>query len=107
GTVVELGTGVHELKVGDEVSTYARKPLMKWGTYAEYVAFDAKHVVKKPKGPCFAQAAALPLVSLTAWQSLFDAEHLNKGETLLILAGSGGVGSMAIQFAEYIGATVI
>ncbi len=107
GTVVELGPNVHELKIGDEVFAYAKKPLVKWGTYAEFVAFDAKHVVKKPKGLTLAQAAALPLVSLTAWQSLFDAAHLKKGETLLILAGSGGVGSMAIQFAEYIGATVI
>lgn len=107
GTVVEAGKQVHDLKIGDEVFSYARKPIVKWGTYAEFVAFDAKHVVKKPQGLTFAQAAGLPLVSLTAWQALFDSAHLQKGETLLILGGSGGVGSMAIQFAKQTGAKVI
>jgi 2-desacetyl-2-hydroxyethyl bacteriochlorophyllide A dehydrogenase len=107
GTVVEAGKQVTALKVGDEVFSYVRKPLVKWGTYAEYVAFDAKDVAKKPKGLSFAEAAALPLVSLTAWQSVFDAAHLKKGETILIHGSSGGVGSMAVQFAKNAGAKVI
>lgn len=107
GTVVEVGKNVKNFKVGDEVFAYVRKPLIKWGAYAEYVTFDAQNVAKKPQGISFAQAAALPLVSLTAWQSLFDAAHLKKGETILIHAASGGVGSMAVQFAKNAGAKVI
>ena len=107
GIVVAVGEKVQNLKVGDEVYAYVRKPLVKWGSFAEYVAFDAKDVVKKPKSLSLAQAAGLPLVSLTAWQSLFNALHLKKGETILIQGGSGGVGSMAIQFAKNIGAKVL
>ncbi|MBS0647848.1 MAG: NADP-dependent oxidoreductase [Verrucomicrobia bacterium] len=107
GTVAEVGKNVKNFKVGDEVFAYVRKPILQWGAYAEYVAFDAQNVAKKPRGISFAQAAALPLVSLTAWQSLFDAAHLKKGETVLIHAASGGVGSMAVQFAKNAGAQVI
>jgi NADPH2:quinone reductase len=107
GVVAEVGKDVHELKVGDEVFAYVRKPLVKWGAYAEYVAFDAKNVAKKPKGLSFAESAALPLVGLTAWQSLFDAAHLKSGESILIHGASGGVGSMAVQFAKNAGAKVI
>lgn len=107
GIVVSVGEKVQNLKVGDEVYSYVRKPLVKWGAYAEYVAFDAKDVVKKPKTLSLAQAAVMPLVSLTAWQSLFHAVHLKKGETILIQGGSGGVGSMAIQFAKNMGANVL
>lgn len=107
GSIVEVGKNVKDFKVGDEVFAYVRKPLLKWGAYAEYVAFDAQNVAKKPRGISFAEAAALPLVSLTAWQSLFDAAHLKKGETVLIHAASGGVGSMAVQFAKNAGAKVI
>lgn len=107
GTVVEAGKQVKGLKVGDEVFSYVRKPLLKWGAYAEYVSFEAKNVAKKPKDLSFAEAAGLPLVSLTAWQSVFDAAHLKKGETILIHGSSGGVGSMAVQFAKHAGAHVI
>lgn len=107
GTIVEVGKNVKNLKAGDEVFAYVRKPLLKWGAYAEYVSFDAKDVAKKPHGISFAEAAALPLVSLTAWQSIFDAAHLKKGETILIHGASGGVGSMAVQFAKNAGATVM
>lgn len=107
GIVEEAGKNVKNLKVGDEVFTYIKRPFLKWGAYAEYVAFDAKNVAKKPRGISFAQAAALPLVSLTAWQSIFDAAHLKKGETILIHGASGGVGSMAVQFAKNAGAKVI
>jgi NADPH:quinone reductase-like Zn-dependent oxidoreductase len=107
GTIVEVGKNVNNLKVGDEVYSYARKPLAKWGTYAEYVAVSAKDVAHKPSLLTFAEASAVPLSGLTAWQSLFDSVHLKKGETLLILGGSGGVGSFAIQFAKWIGAKVM
>jgi NADPH2:quinone reductase len=106
GVVADVGKNVTEFKIGDEVFAYVRKPVVKWGAYAEFVAFDAKNVALKPRTITMAQAAALPLVSLTAWQSIFDTVQLTKGETILIHAGSGGVGSMAIQFAKHQGATV-
>lgn len=107
GIVEQVGKNVKELKVGDEVFAYVRKPLVKWGSYAEYVVFDAKDVAKKPKTLTFAQAAAVPLASLTAWQSLFDVIDLKKGETILIQGGSGGVGAFAVQFAKIGGAKVL
>jgi len=106
GVIKAVGNNVKHLKKGDEVFAYCRKPTVQWGTYTEYVTFDAEHVALKPKNITIAQAAALPLVSLTAWQALFDAAQLKKGETILIHAGAGGVGSMAIQFAKYAGARV-
>lgn len=107
GTVVEVGANVTNLVQGDQVYSYIRKPLVKWGSYAEYVTFEAKDVIKKPTNISLAQAAALPLVSLTAWQALFDSISLKEGETILIQGGSGGVGSMALQFAKAIGAKVL
>lgn len=107
GKIEAKGNNVKDLKIGDEVFAYVRKPLYKWGTYAEYVSFQSKDVVVKPKNLTLDQAAALPLVSLTAWQSIFDNAHLKKGETILILGGSGSVGTMAIQFAKHTGAKVI
>lgn len=106
GTITAVGKEVRSFTVGDEVYAYCRKPTVQWGTYAEYVCFDAEHVALKPKKFNFAQAAAIPLVGLTAWQSLFDAAKLQKGETVLIHAGAGGVGSLAIEFAKYAEATV-
>jgi NADPH:quinone reductase-like Zn-dependent oxidoreductase len=107
GVIAEIGKNVTNLSVGDEVYSYVRKDRVKYGAYAEYVAFKAKDVVKKPKGLSMAEAASLPLVSLTAWQSLFVAAGLKKTEKILILGGSGGVGSMGIQFAKNVGAYVI
>lgn len=107
GKIAAVGKDVHNFKVGDEVYAYCRKPIVQWGTYAEFVTFDAENVALKPKNINFGQAAALPLVALTAWQALFDSVHLKKGETILIHAGAGGVGSMAIQFAKNMGAHVI
>lgn len=95
------------VETGEEVFAYTKKPMIKWGTYAEYVTCEAQYVVRKPKNISFAQAAALPTISLTAWQSLFDAAKLKKGERVLIQGASGGVGSMAVQFAKNAGAYVI
>jgi NADPH2:quinone reductase len=80
---------------------------VKWGTYAEYVCVDERQVASKPKNINFAQASSIPLCGLTAWQALFDIGKLAKGETILIHAGCGGVGSMAIQLAKNAGAKVI
>lgn len=107
GIISAVGKDVKNFKIGDEVFAYCRKPIVKWGTYAEYVCVEAQNVAAKPKKLSFAQAAAIPLVGLTAWQSLFDVTHLKKGETVLIPAGAGGVGSIAIAFAKNAGAKVI
>lgn len=107
GIVTAVGKNVKKFKKGDEVFAYCRKPTVKWGTYAEYTCFDADNVSLKPKNISFAQAAALPLAGLTAWQALFDFAKLKKGETILIHAGAGGVGGLAIQFAKNAGAHVI
>lgn len=107
GVVFKLGSEVTNLKLGDPVYAYTRGAIVKNGTFAEYVCYDAKHVVKKPAKLDFAQAAGIPLTALTAWQSLIETAKLKKGETILIHAGAGGVGGMAIQIAHYLGAKVI
>ena len=106
GRVSAIGSKVENFKEGDSVYAYCRKPLVKWGTYAEYVCMEAEHVAPKPKSLSFAQAAAIPLVTLTAWQALFDYAKITDGQSVLIHAGAGGVGSMAIQLAKDAGATV-
>lgn len=107
GIVTATGKNVRKLKKGDEVFAYCRKPTVKWGTYAEFTCFDADNVALKPKNINFAQAAGVPLAGLTAWQALFDFAKLKKGETILIHAGAGGVGGLAIAFAKNAGANVI
>ena len=100
GVVKKLGSNVTNLKVGDEVYAYARKPVIQWGTYADYVCFAAKDTVKKPTNLSLAESAAVPLAALTAWQSLFEEGNLHEGQTILINGGSGGVGAFAIQMAK-------
>lgn len=101
GKVVAVGSDVHHLKVGDAVMAYCRKPIVQWGTYAEYVAFNALHIAKKPQGISYAQAASIPLAALTAWQALFNFGHMHEGQNVFIQAGAGGVGGFAVQFAKY------
>lgn len=107
GVISALGQDVKKFKLGDEVFAYCRKSVVQEGTYAEYICYPAEEVAFKPNNLSFAQAAAIPLAGLTAWQSLFDSAGLKKGETILIQAGAGGVGSLAIQFAKLAGAFVI
>lgn len=106
GVVEAVGKQVERFKPGDEVFAYCRKPTIHSGTYAEYVTVPADNVAFKPKKLSFAEAAAIPLAGLTAWQALFDAAKLKKGDRVLIHAGAGGVGSLAIQFAKAAGAFV-
>jgi len=106
GIVEEVGPGVSRWKKGDEVYAYCRKPVVQMGTYAEYIAYDADQIARKPRNLSFAEAASIPLAGLTAWQSLFEAGHLEKGDTVLIHAGAGGVGSLAIQLAKQTGTYV-
>lgn len=106
GVIEAVGENVTSLKVGERVYAYARKPVVKWGTYAEYVSVDAEHAAGAPAALSDAEAAGVPLVSLTAWQALFDFAELKRGQTVLIHAGAGGVGSIAIQLAKWKGAKV-
>ncbi len=104
GIISEVGKNVKTFKVGDEV--FAR-PAMENGTYAEYVAVDEDLVALKPKSLSFNEAASVPLAGLTAWQCLVDFGDIKAGDKVLIHAGSGGVGSFAIQIAKSFGAYVI
>ena len=107
GVIDETGEGVTSVKAGDEVFAYCRKPVIQFGTYAEYVVVPETFVALKPARASFEEAASIPLAALTAWQSLFDAAGLRAGQTALIHAGAGGVGGFAIQLAKDAGARVI
>src|SRR4029450_1718697 len=104
GVVVRVGSKVRGLKSGDEV--YARPNQDRIGTFAERIAMNEADVALKPKNLTMEEAASIPLVGLTAWQVLIDRAELKKGQKVLIHAGSGGVGTFAIQLAKHIGATV-
>lgn len=104
GTVVQAGASVKRFKIGDEV--YARPADHRVGTFAEYIAVDEKDVAIKPKNLTMEEAASIPLVALTAWQTLVEKAGLKAGQKVLIHAGSGGVGIFAIQLAKHLGATV-
>lgn len=110
GTVEAVGDTTSRFKVGDEV--YYAGDLTRSGSNAEYQLVDERIVGRKPKSLTIAEAAAIPLTGLTAWESLFDRIKVNpetdKGKAVLILAGAGGVGSIAIQLAKKVaGLTVI
>jgi NADPH:quinone reductase-like Zn-dependent oxidoreductase len=104
GVVIQTGAEVKGFKPGDEV--YARVPEQRIGTFAERIAVDQNAVALKPANLSMEQAAAVPLVALTAWQALVDIAGLQKGQKILIHAGSGGVGTIAIQLAKHLGAVV-
>jgi NADPH:quinone reductase-like Zn-dependent oxidoreductase len=104
GVVVRVGARVRGFKSGDEM--YARPNQDRIGTFAELIAMDQADVALKPGNLTMAEAASIPLVGLTAWQVLIERAKLKKGQKVLIHAGSGGVGTFAIQLAKHIGATV-
>jgi NADPH:quinone reductase-like Zn-dependent oxidoreductase len=104
GVVVGCGPNVAEFKPGDEV--YARADKDRIGTFAEMIAVNEKAVAKKPRTLDMVQAAAVPLVGLTAWQALVEMAQVQPGQRVLIHAGSGGVGTIAIQLAKHLGAIV-
>lgn len=104
GTVIGVGNGVRRFKIGDEV--YARPAKDRIGTFAERIAVNEKDLALKPAGLSMEEAAAIPLVALTAWQALVERAQVKPGQKILIHAGSGGVGSIAIQLAKHLGATV-
>lgn len=106
GTVEAVGSGVERLAPGDEV--YYCQPGFngRMGSYAEYVIVDQSLIAKKPAAISFHEAAAAPLVLITAWEALFDRISLTAGQTVFIPAGAGGVGHVAIQIARSVGAEV-
>lgn len=104
GTVVKTGPNVTRYKVGDEV--YSRVPDFRIGTFAEVIAVKESALAPKPTTLSMEEAASIPLVALTAWQALVDIAALRAGQKVFIQAGSGGVGTIAIQLAKHIGAYV-
>ena len=104
GVVVRVGSRVRRFKPGDEV--YARPHQDRIGTFAEFISMNEADVAMKPKNLTMEEAASIPLVGLTAWQVLVERASLKKGQKVLIHAGSGGVGTFAIQLAKHLGATV-
>ena len=105
GIVSQVGSQVSGFKPGDAVVGYGTPSNR--GTYAEFYAVDADKLAHKPITVSFQAAAGLSLAGTTAWEALFDAGQLKRGQTVLILAGSGGVGGMAIQLAKNAGAHVL
>jgi NADPH:quinone reductase-like Zn-dependent oxidoreductase len=95
---------VRRFKRGDEV--YARPADGRIGAFAEFIAINEEDVAVKPKALTMEEAASVPLVGLTAWQALIERANLKEGQSVLIHAGSGGVGTFAIQLAKHVGATV-
>ena len=104
GVVIEVGSKVSKFKPGDEV--YARVADYRIGTFAELIAINENDAALKPKNLSMVEAASIPLVGLTAWQALIEKADLKKGQKVFIQAGSGGVGTFAIQLAKHLGATV-
>ncbi|MGO1003450.1 NADP-dependent oxidoreductase [Lysobacter sp. CA196] len=104
GVVVRVGPKVRRFKPGDEV--YARPHQDRIGAFAELIAMDEADVALKPGHLSMEEAASIPLAGLTAWQVLVERAGLKPGQKVLIHAGSGGVGTFAIQLAKHLGATV-
>jgi NADPH:quinone reductase-like Zn-dependent oxidoreductase len=104
GVVLRVGSAVRRFKPGDEV--YARPDKDRIGTFAERIAISQDDLAIMPGSLTMIEAASLPLVALTAWQALVERADLRPGQKVLIHAGSGGVGTTAIQLARHLGATV-
>ena len=107
GVVERVGPAVTTVAPGDEVFAYCRKHFIGEGTYAELVAVPETSVARKPSSLDLEHAGAVPLCALTAYQSLFGAAGLTAGETVLVQAAAGGVGSFAVQLAADAGADAI
>lgn len=104
GVVTKVGAKVTKYKIGDEV--YSRVGDYRIGTFAEQIAVQENDLALKPKNISMDEAASIPLVALTAWQALVETANIKKGQKVFIQAGSGGVGTIAIQLAKYLGAYV-
>ncbi|HWU23052.1 MAG TPA: NADP-dependent oxidoreductase [Nocardioides sp.] len=104
GVITAVGSQVRDLKVGDEI--YARPRDLRIGAFAESIAIDAADVARKPSSLSFAEAAAVPLVALAAWQALVEVAEVRPGQKVLVHAGAGGLGSTVVQVAKHLGAYV-
>jgi NADPH:quinone reductase-like Zn-dependent oxidoreductase len=104
GVVVRVGSRVRRFKPGDEV--YARPDQDRIGAFAEFISIQEDAVANKPKELTMEAASSIPLVGLTAWQALIERANLKQGQKVFIQAGSGGVGTVAIQLAKHVGAIV-
>ncbi|MFD0025140.1 NADP-dependent oxidoreductase [Streptomyces sp. NPDC058382] len=107
GVVVQPGIAVEEFEVGDEVIGYVREDFLSRGTFAEYVAAPVRTLARKPLSLSFEEAAGLPLAGLTAYQVLHRSLRIREGDTVLVHAAAGGVGSFAVQLARHAGCRVI
>jgi NADPH:quinone reductase-like Zn-dependent oxidoreductase len=107
GTVEAVGPAVHDLAPGDEVFGYLRRDDVQWGTAAELVPAPQRCVARKPESLSFAEAGALPLAGLTAYQALTEALDVGEGDRVLVHRAAGGVGFFAVQIAAALGAHVI
>src|SRR5438034_2145334 len=105
GVVEKVGSKITKFKAGDPVFAYVS--LDNSGGYAQYALVTEREAAPKPKSLTYVEAAAVPVVAMTAWQALVDTAKLGAGQTVLIHGGSGGVGSFAIQIAKARGAKVI
>jgi NADPH:quinone reductase-like Zn-dependent oxidoreductase len=104
GVITRVGPAVTRFSVGDEV--YGRPRDGRVGTFAERIAVHEDDLAVKPASLSMAEAASVPLVALTSWQALVEQANLQPGQKVLIHAGSGGVGTYAVQLAKHLGATV-
>ncbi|RYF55210.1 MAG: NADP-dependent oxidoreductase [Comamonadaceae bacterium] len=104
GVVTQVGSRVQQFKPGDEV--YGRADDLRIGAFAEFIAVKESSLAPKPRNLTMEEAASVPLVGLTAWQALVEKTRLQPGQKVFIQAGSGGVGTFAIQLAKHLGATV-
>jgi NADPH:quinone reductase-like Zn-dependent oxidoreductase len=107
GTVEQVGPAVVDFAVGDEVFGYVRRDEVQWGTTAELVPVPQRCLAHKPESLSFAEAGALPLAGLTAYQSLTEALDVGEGDRVLVHRAAGGVGFFAVQIAVALGAHVI
>jgi NADPH2:quinone reductase len=107
GIVESVGADITDMKAGDKVYAYARTATVQSGTYAEKIVLPRTSVALAPSKVSVAEAAAIPLTALTAWQGIHENLQVRAGDTILITAGAGGVGSFAVQFARLAGARVV
>ena len=107
GTVVDVADDVRGFEAGDEIYASCLDVTGSRGAFAEQIVIPADAIALKPKSISLAEAAALPVAVLTTWQSYYDVGDLQTGSTVLVHAGAGGVGSMAIQIAKWAGCTVL
>ena len=107
GTVEGLGFGARRFSPGDEVYGFCRRPVISRGCYAEYISIPENYITRRPATVDLDTASAMPLASLTAWQSVYSAAEIKEGETALIIGATGGVGSYAVQFCSMAGVKTV